>query len=142
MKYKHITLEQREKLYALREQSLTFREIAKELGKSHTTWSREYKRHAKYGKNYVPCKAQAQAEKKAYEQHRKAPLKNPKVFLYVRQKLRCYWTPEEIAGRLPIDHPGESIHHETIYRYIYSKKKTTHKMKLWGSIYLFIEKRE
>ena len=50
--------------------------------------------------------------------------------MYVRKKLRELWTPEEIAGRLSIDNPEESIHHETIYRYIYNSKKTRG-MKLW-----------
>lgn len=35
---------------------------------------------------------------------------------------------QEIAGRLPIDHPGNSITHETIYRYIFGKGK---RYELW-----------
>lgn len=41
------------------------------------------------------------------------------------------WSPEVIAGTLRLDHPGESIHHETIYRYIYSQRFKTRGMKLW-----------
>ena len=48
--------------------------------------------------------------------------------MYVRSKLRKHWSPEQIAGRLPIDHPDESICIETIYQYIYDKGK---KFKLW-----------
>lgn len=127
-KYSHLSLEERERLYALREQGKPFRKISKLLGRSHTTLSREYKRHAKYGKKYLPCKAQEKAAKKAVEQRTKAPLKNIKVFLYVREKLRKGWSPEIIAGRLSIDHPGESICPETIYQYIYGKGK---RFKLW-----------
>jgi IS30 family transposase len=38
----------------------------------------------------------------------------------VIKKLKKKWSPEAIAGRMPKDIPGQSIHHETIYRYIYS----------------------
>jgi len=64
----------------------------------------------------------------ARDQRTKAPLKNHLVFLYVRQKLRDHWSPEAIAGRLCIDHPGEHICTETIYQYIYGKGK---RFKLW-----------
>jgi len=78
----------------------------------------------------------------AQRQRYQAPLKNPKVFLYVRKHLRApyHWSPETIAGRLLIDCPGESIHHETIYRYIYNSKKTWG-MKLWRYLKLHRKRR-
>lgn len=108
------------------------REIGRRLGRSHSTFSREPKRNAKYGVEYIPCKAQKVADRVAKRQRYKAPLKNPEIFLYVRKHLReDQWSPEVIAGTLKLDHPGESIHHETIYRYIYSQKFKTRGMKLW-----------
>lgn len=108
------------------------REIGRRLGRSHSTFIREPKRNAKYGMEYIPCRAQKVADRKAKRQRYKAPLKNPKIFLYVRKHLRKNeWSPEVIAGKLKLDHPGESIHHETIYRYIYSQKFKTRGMKLW-----------
>lgn len=131
MQYNHLTLGEREQLYALRSQGLSFRAIGKQLQRSHTTLAREWANRAKYGRAYLPCKAQAQADKAASRQRTKAPLKSKQIFLYVRHKLRDeHWSPEAIAGRLSLDHPDESIHCETIYRYIYSTKKT-HKMRLW-----------
>lgn len=126
--YKHLSLEEREKLYALREQGKKFREIAKKLSRSHTSLSREYRRHSKYGKQYIPCKAYQRYLNKAKEQRTKAPLKKPKVFLYVRERLRESWSPEQIAGRLSLDCPEESICPEAIYQYIYGKGK---RFKLW-----------
>jgi IS30 family transposase len=65
------------------------------------------------------------------KQRYKAPLKNPAIFLYVRKHLReDGWSPETIAGRLPIDHPELSICHETIYQYIYAKRTTSRGMDL------------
>ncbi|MGI8419965.1 MAG: IS30 family transposase [Candidatus Levyibacteriota bacterium] len=136
MSYKHINLEERERLYALKGQGLSLRDIAKELKRSQSSLTRELQRNIKYGNEYlwneyIPCKAQALAEKRAKKQRYKAPLKEPAIFLYVRKQLRKEgWSPETIAGRLPIDHPGLSICHETIYQYIYSKKTKTRGMHL------------
>lgn len=127
-KYTQITLGERERLYALKEQGISLRDIGKELGRSHTSLGRELKRNVKYGieyfrNEYLPCKAEALAKKRSVGQRKKASLKNPTIFLYVRTHLRNDgWSPETISGRLSIDHPGESITKETIYRYIYSKQ--------------------
>lgn len=50
-----------------------------------------------------------------------------------------FWTPEEISGRLSLEYPALSIHHETIYRYIYSKKAKQY--KLWEYLPLSRKKR-
>lgn len=140
MSYAHLNLEEREQLYALREQGISFRNIATLLNRHHTTLSREYQRNAKYGKPYVPCRAEKQAKKRATIQRYQAPLKNPLVYVYVRNKLRKKWSPETIAGRLSLDHPGESISYETIYRYIYNSKKTRG-MKLYRYLKLHRKRR-
>jgi IS30 family transposase len=141
-KYYHLSLEEREKLYAWRESGVSLRKIAEKLRRNVGTISRELKRHTRYGKAYLPCLAHRRAEIWAARQRYQAPLKNPKVFLYVRQHLRepYHWSPETIAGRLSIDHPEESIHHETIYRYIYNSKKTRG-MKLWRYLKLHRKRR-
>lgn len=131
MSHHHLSLYEREQLALGRAKGLSFREIGRRLGRSHATLSREWSERAKYGTQYSPCRAHAKAEKLARDQRTKAPLKNPKVFLYVRQKLRdSHWSPEIVAGRLPIDHPGESIHFETIYRYVHNSKRSG-RAKLW-----------
>lgn len=117
---KHLSLSEREKYFAWKESGVSLREIGRRLGRSHATFSREPKRNVKYGQTYVPCLAQRKADKRGEKQRRKAPLKSPLVFLYVRKHLReDGWSPEQIAGRLAIDHPGNFVHFETIYRYIY-----------------------
>lgn len=128
MRYKQITLEERERLYSLKEQGISLRLIAKELGRSHGSLSRELRRNVRYGNEYfgntyLPCRADTLANRRAKGQRKKASLKNPTVFLYVRKHLReDRWSPETIAGRLPLDHPGEHITKETIYRYIYARR--------------------
>lgn len=127
--YGHLTLEERERIYALREHGVSLRDIAKQIGRHHATVSREFSRNAKYGKEYIPCKAHAKSIKRGEKQRRQAPLKNTAIILYVRERLRLRWSPETIAGRLRIDLPGETIDDETIYRYIYHPRNK--RRKLW-----------
>jgi IS30 family transposase len=52
-------------------------------------------------------------------------LKNSDVYQYCIGHLRQGWSPEQIAGRLTLEHPNDPhwhICHETIYCFIYSKK--------------------
>jgi len=134
--FHHITLEEREKLYGWQKEGLSLREIAKKLGRSHTSLSRELHRNAKYGNSYLPCRAQKKADKRTVRQRRKAPLKSSLVYLYVRGHLRLGWSPEQIAGRIKIDHRGETIDDETIYRYIYQKDWYVRRDKLWRHLTL------
>lgn len=137
--YHHLFLEERERLYAWKEKGVSLREIGRRLKRNVGTISRELKRHTKYGKTYLPCLAQRRANRWAAKQRYKAPLKEPLIFLYVREHLRDYhWSPETIAGRLPVDHPGYSIDDETIYRYIYGRKQR--RLKLWN--YLIFHRRK
>jgi IS30 family transposase len=128
-KCKQIILEEREEIYVLRRSGKSFREIAGQLGRSHRTIAREYNRNRRAGQDYIPCRAQVKAQTGQKEQRVKAALKNHEIFLYVGEKLReSGWSPETIAAKLKQEHPGQSIHTETIYRYIYGKGK---RYKLW-----------
>lgn len=120
LKYKQLSLEEREKFFSLKEQGLSLRNIGLILNRSHTTLGRELKRNAPYGVEYVPCRAQKRYEHRCKKQRSKAPLKSPEILLYVREKLRIGWSPGTISGRLLLD-KGQHIHPETIYRYIYKK---------------------
>lgn len=138
--YHHISLEEREKLYAWQEKGLSLRTIAGKLKRNVGTLSREWRRNAKYGQPYIPCVADRKAEKRGLKQRYRAPLKEPLIFLYVRTKLRDEkWSPETIAGRLPIDHPEYSIDDETIYRYVYGRKQAS--MELWKNLVLHRRRR-
>ena len=117
--YQQLSLEERELIYGLQKQGLTLRAIAKKLGRSHTTLSRELRRNKRKDNLYLPCFAQTISTFRTTSQRKGARLKNPLIHTYVRNHLRLGWSPEQIAGRLPIDVPGERICHETIYAYIY-----------------------
>jgi transposase, IS30 family len=133
--YHQLTLVERECIYGMLEKGFSLRSIGKQLHRSHASISREIHRNIAYGNEYfgnpyLPCKAQELADKRMSRQRRKAPLKNPEIFLYVREHLRMRWSPETIAGRLSLDHPELSICPETIYQYIYARKIKTRGMHL------------
>jgi len=126
-RFKHLSLEERERLFAFKQQGLSLREIGRRLGRDHTSLSDELKNNAPYGAEYIPCRAQRLSDKRTWRQRYRAPLKNPKVFLFVREHLRAGLSPDEISGRLNLLHPDQSISYETIYRYIYSKRMRRYK---------------
>lgn len=129
IKYQHLLLEERVELYSQLKLGVSLREISLRLGRSHSSLSRELRRHTKYGRPYKPVLANRRAVRWSARQRYKAPLKNPQVLMYVLSKLRLGWGPEIIAGRIGIDHPGLSTSYESIYRWIYSKSWRRH--KLW-----------
>lgn len=135
----HLSLKDREQLFGYRKQGLSFRAAGKKLNRDHTVLSREYRRNRRAGEDYLPCKAHKRYCERAKSQRTKAPLRNHEIYLYVREKLRLYWSPEVVAGRLPIDHPGNTITAETIYSYIYGKGK---KYKLWKYLPMAKKKRK
>jgi IS30 family transposase len=121
MKYKHFSIEEREKIQRLLWRRKSIRAIAKALGRSHTSVSREIDRHnAKQPKRYTPRKAEERAHLRRKSRGRKLRLKNEAVRTYVREKLRENWSPEQIAGCIKVD-TGETISHEAIYQYIYAQ---------------------
>lgn len=144
MEYKQLSLEEREKFYALKKQGLSLREIGRQLGRSHSTFSRERKRNIKYGNEYfcneyVPCRAQELSGKRAQKQREEAAWKGSFVYTYIRKGLQKRRSPEQIAGRLKLKHPEYSLCHETIYRMIYGKKYRHE--KLWEKLPLARKKR-
>lgn len=95
--YKHLSLEEREKLVAFKEAGLSLRNIAEGLNRSHSSLVRELKRNKTgLGKRsneylifrYVPCKAHQKALRRSTKQRTKAPLKETLIWLYVREHLR------------------------------------------------------
>ncbi len=138
-KFKHLSLTERELLYGWRKEGVSFREIGRKLKRDHTSLLDEFrrnrvgpvgKRREYFNQEYMPGLAHEKAAKKALRQRQKAPLKEPAIFLYVREHLRepFFWTPEQISGRMKSD-IGKSICVESIYQYIYSRK--ARRAKLW-----------
>ena len=115
----HLTAEEREIISILHSKYKGVREIAKELGRSPATISRELNRpEAKYYKgNYMGRKTHDIVRKNWATTHYKKKLANSEVREYVIKAIKHRWSPELIAGRLRTKFKIK-IHHLSIYRFI------------------------
>lgn len=121
MKFKHLTIEEREKIQSMMWEKKSIREIAKAIGRSPSSISREVNKNVPLHRSYRPRLAQERAEVKRTSRGRKLRLKSQFIRRYVIKKLREGLSPEQISGRLTKDHSDLSISHEAIYQYIYNQ---------------------
>ena len=125
--HRKLTSHERDKIaywYAVGER---IREIARRLGRSHSSISDEIRRN-KIGGRYHSIRAHQASEARKHNSHKKYVLKTrPTLQSYVFGKLGLGWSPEQIAGRLRkeinegVRPPEEYINHEFIYQYIYDE---------------------
>jgi len=119
-KHNKISPSERNQIALLLASKMSLRMIAKRMGRAYSSIREEVKRNSVKGE-YQAIKAQDLSVKRNKKSRKLNPLKDPKVYSYVVDKLRCGWTPEQIAGRLKRKHRKTVICHETIYRHIYSE---------------------
>lgn len=102
-------------------QKSSIRTIAKALGRSPSSVSREIRRNIPpLYRRYAPRLAHERALFKRTRRGREERLKNEHIRSYVIEKLKLRWSPEQISGRMKTD-LKESISHEAIYQYIYAQ---------------------
>ena len=121
MQYKHLTIEEREKIQELLWQKTSVRTIAKAIGRNPSSVAREINRNIPLKRSYKPRLAHRRALEKRSNRGRKVRLKSRFIRRYVIDHLRSGYSPEQISGRLSLEYPDESISHEAIYQYIYSQ---------------------
>ena len=143
-----ISSNERDKIAVLLSSGSSLRSIARELRRSVSSISSEIKRNSLHGE-YLSIAAQEISRKRNWQSRKTNPLKNPKIYAYVFDKLRSGWSPEQISGRLKRENHGKTvICHETIYRYIYSETERRKEMveylvrhhyrrRKWHSRYLY-----
>ncbi len=133
MSYHHLSMEERNVIYQMRLQGYPPAEIARCLGRHRSTIGRECKRNADPQGRYYAGSAQTWANVR-----RRAHLRRPKtghrrLMAYVGERLRDYWSPEQIAGRLsvrpPADLEGLSLSHTTIYRWIWADPQRSQQLR-------------
>ena len=100
MSYTHFTLSERESLQFFLNQGKSFREIAKIMGRSPSTISREVKRNwSKKATPYHNWHAPTNYKHRRKACHRKNNLQNNKeMYQFVFEGLLQYWSPEIVAG--------------------------------------------
>lgn len=118
--YQHLSIMERENLLVMRSQMISIREIARRMGRSASTISRELKRNIPSKRaSYSAVKAQQRYEKRRKKCCRKLMLSNDEMYEKVRSLIvGCSWSPEEIAKRLKKENNRLQISYATIYRAI------------------------
>ena len=116
-------IDERERIAQLKNEGTGLSEIARQLGRDKGTISREVKRNgAPLYNSYTPCRAQHRSDERRRTASRRKRIRDEIIRGYVHEKLFAGWAPEQISGRLPLEHPGLSISAEAIYQYIYDAK--------------------
>lgn len=120
MKYKHLTIQERETIQLMLWEKKSIRAIAVALNRSPSSISREINKNkdALGRRFYIPRTAHQKALKKRKSRGRKNRLKNQKVRAYVLACLKKKWSPEQISGRIQSE-INQTISHEAIYQYVY-----------------------
>ena len=103
---KHLSIDERESILKMHAQKKNLSQIAEYLGRNKGTISRELSRNTSSTGEYKPHLAQR------YYRKRRTLAKHPyrleqhgRLRQYVCNKLKRYFSPEQIAGRLGIDYP-------------------------------------
>lgn len=129
-----LSFTEREEIAVWRAQEVGVREIARRLGRSPSTISRELKRaRGSNGSSYRASTAQAAADERA---RRPKPAKlatNLVLRREVQARLKENHSPEQIAGRLREDFPDDPemwVSHETIYQALYVQGRGALKQEL------------
>ena len=119
--YNQLNLEEREQLHLLIWDKLSIRKIAKIMGRSPSTISREIERNTPLiHRRYTPHLAQAKYHERKIKVRQRPRLKDPLIVEYLIEKLKIDWSPELIAGKWSKEHPELPISHEALYQYIYT----------------------
>src|SRR5258706_8408264 len=127
-----LTLSEREEISRGIAAHRSARSMARLLGHSPSTVSREISRNGGYDRYRA-----AQADEEAWVRARRPKLcklaNNPRLRQAVARKLRLNWSPEQISGWLKRAHPDDEcnqVSHETIYRSLFVQARGVLKKEL------------
>jgi len=129
MSYKHITSFQRNELSGMLAVKAKKKDIAKVLDKNRTTIWRELTKNSTNNKSGYDARI---AKEKVKERRIKANSRFKKIEnniwlkRYIIRKIKKYWSPEQISGRLKRkwkDDRSRHISKDSIYKYIYNERK-------------------
>jgi IS30 family transposase len=123
--YGQLSLKERVEIYRLHAGGKSQNQIASSLGRAPSTISRELRRNSKPTKvwsgGYEPVRAQQLADRRRRWDCRFKLARQPGLRSRVSKSLAMGHSPEQIAGRLALEHGRVIISHESIYRFIYHR---------------------
>jgi IS30 family transposase len=127
-----LTIAEREEISRGIAKQQSVRAIANQLGRSPSTISREINRNGGYD-SYRATQADQAAWDRAHRPKQCKLAGNPALSRTVAVKLRLFWSPEQIAGWLKREYPGDEsnqVSHETIYRSLFIQTRGVLKKEL------------
>jgi transposase, IS30 family len=124
MKYHRLLESEREEISRMLVQECSFREIARFLGRSVSTISKEVHAGACNRHTYRVATAHRRARRNARKRKawKRKLFRTPVLRKYVHSKLRLRWSPDEVAKKIAMEYPQDTtmrISPEAIYSYIY-----------------------
>lgn len=122
MAHKHIQEDERLQIKILKDKGYSNRDIAKALGRDHSSIGRELNRNKAKGR-YDPkvAKAKARNRRKCSKYQGMKVEDHRDLREYIIKYLKLFWTPEEISGRLKTtDIHLPYISNKGIYKWLYS----------------------
>ena len=131
--YKQLTSEQRSQIFSLLQRKCPRKEIARIVGTSQSTLSRELKRNSTQSGKYIWCKAHAKAMERRKHSVHNATLAPELVWRIKQLIIEEQWSPRQISGVLKKE--GTSVSHQSIYNIIHADaigtlaQHTRHKLK-------------
>ena len=120
----HLTALEREQLSLWLHMKVSKAEIARRLGRHPSTIFRELKRNSvrrRYSARPSDgAIAVQQRSDQRRRQRRRGKLQRPEIRQYVKQDLRKYWSPDQIAGRMRRDFAKRRlcVSHQAIYDWL------------------------
>jgi IS30 family transposase len=129
MSYDHITSFQRNELSGMLQVGAKKKDMVRVLNKHRTTiWRELNKNRADNKKGYDARRAKKEVKNRRIRANsRFKKLENNRCLKkYVIKKIKLYWSPEQISGRLKALYPddgGKWVGKDTIYKYIYRQRK-------------------
>jgi len=121
--YRQLSLEERCAISSLHAEGRSIGQIAACVDRSPSTISRELRRNTGTQVGYKPAYAEAQSRARRWRGSRLA--RQPALRALVLSRLAMGWSPEQLAGRLTLEHSSMRISHESIYRFIYAQIRRT-----------------
>jgi IS30 family transposase len=120
--YNQLTEGERCTIYRLHTDGLSCAEIGRRINRGTSTISRELKRNA-LKSGYVPVSAERMALTRRHQKRTSKIERTDGLLDTVREQLVTMGrSPEQIAGRLAMEHGKPVISHEAIYRFVHSSK--------------------
>lgn len=138
MPYQHVNAAERQVIQRAREAGESFRSIARSLGRSHTSISRECRRNG-MAEGYLAADAQPRAEARARTPRHHRRYMHRALQETVFDWLKRDWSPEIISGCLRLEFPQATdmrVSAETIYQWIYRDARNG------GSLHLHLWRRQ